>query len=203
MIKNIIFDIGGVLLEYRWKEMLMDYGLSEAEALRTGRLMFDDELWTEMDLADREREQEILCLFGKKYPKHAGAIRWFVEHCEYMHVPRKDIWRQVHRLKEKGFHLYILSNYPETMFQKHAAHADFMKDMEGGVVSYQVHKIKPDAAIYECLLERYDLKPEECLFLDDRPQNTEAAERLGIQTFTVQSKEALAEKLEELLQNLG
>ena len=54
MIKNIIFDVGDVLLEYRWKDMLMDYGLSEAEAIRVGTLMFDDPLWRQLDYGKSE-----------------------------------------------------------------------------------------------------------------------------------------------------
>ncbi len=198
MIKNIIFDVGGVLLEYRWKDMLTDHGLSGEEALKVGRLMFDDPLWTDMDKADRSRDEAIIAAYMEKYPEYAGTIQWFLTHVEYMHVPRKEIWRLVHRLKEKGYRLYILSNYPETMFRKHTDDADFMADMDGEVVSYQIRKVKPDPEIYRHLLDKYHLVPEECLFFDDRPENTRAAERLGIHTVTVTSREFLKGKLEEM-----
>ena len=66
MIKNIIFDVGDVLLEYRWKDMLMDYGLSEAEAIRVGTLMFDDPLWRQLDYG--KSEEEVILEYQQKYP---------------------------------------------------------------------------------------------------------------------------------------
>ena len=198
-IKNIIFDVGDVLLEYRWKDMLMDYGLPEDEAVKVGRLMFDDPLWTEMDLVDSEQEEYIISQYREKYPEYAETIAWFINHPEYMHVTRDDVWERVHQLKQLGFKLYLLSNYPENMFEKHARHAAFMADMDGEVVSFQVHKVKPDPEIYQCLLEKYGLQPEECLFFDDRPQNAEAAENLGINAITVVSKEFLLEKLDHII----
>ena len=200
MIKNIIFDVGDVLLEYRWKDMLMDYGLPETEAVRVGTMMFEDPLWSKMDLADRKGEQAIVEAYLKKYPDDAETISWFLQHVELMHVPREDVWERVHRIKQLGYKLYILSNYPESMFETHARHASFMADMDGEVVSYQVHKIKPDPRIYKCLLEKYGLQPEECLFFDDRPQNTAAAEQLGIKSITVLSREFLLEQLDLILE---
>ena len=199
MIKNIIFDVGDVLLEYRWKDMLMDYGLSEEEAVKVGRMMFDDPLWTEMDLADSKKEQELILQYMEKYPEYAKIIFWFLNHAEYMHVQRTDVWERVHQIKQLGYKLYVLSNYPETMFEKHARHTAFMADMDGEVVSYQVNKVKPDPGIYQYLLEKYRLDPKECLFFDDRLQNTEAAEKMGITAITVVSKDFLLSKLDELI----
>ena len=68
MIKNLIFDVGGVLLDYRWKEMLMDYGLDEADAVRVGTQMFDDpdRTWSIFDLVTKT-DEEIADTFCKKY----------------------------------------------------------------------------------------------------------------------------------------
>ncbi|MBQ8038835.1 MAG: HAD-IA family hydrolase, partial [Lachnospiraceae bacterium] len=84
-------------------------------------------------------------------------------------------------------------------FDTHTKDADFLNDIDGKVVSYEIHKIKPDPAIYEYLLEKYDLKPEESVFFDDRLENTEAAEKLGIKSYTITSKEYLLEVLDEYL----
>ncbi len=198
MIKNIILDVGDVLLEYCWKQMLMDHGLSEEEALELGRIMFDDPLWEEFDVAVRPRE-EIIADYVKKYPKDAQTITWFMAHGELMHVPRPEVWEQVHQLKEKGYRIYILSNYSEELFQKHTADAPFIRDADGIVVSYQVHEMKPNPPIYRHLLEKYGLKPEECLFFDDREKNTEGARHEGIHAVTVRSREHLTEELGRLL----
>lgn len=83
MIKNIIFDVGEVLLGYRWKEMLMDYGLKESEAIRVGNLIFNDNLWTQLDMQS-EPTESIIKKYELKYPGEAAVIRWFIEHGELM-----------------------------------------------------------------------------------------------------------------------
>ncbi len=198
--KNIIFDVGDVLLDYRWQQMLMDYGLDEAEAYRVGRELFDDPdgLWHEYDLGVKSQE-EIIQEFEKKHPEDAEVIRWFISHGEYMHVARPAIWKLVHQLKEAGYHLYILSNYPEILFKKHTEYADFMDDMEGMMVSYMIHIGKPKRAIYQALCDKYGLNKEECLFFDDRAENVQGAIDFGMRAKRVLSAKGLAADLEELL----
>ena len=117
-----------------------------------------------------------------------------------MPLPRKDVREKVHALKEKGYRIYLLSNYNGDFFRAHTKDADFINDIDGKVVSYEIHKIKPDAEIYEYLLEKYDLKAEESVFFDDREENTKAAEKLGITSYTITSKEYLLEVLDKFLE---
>ena len=74
-----------------------------------------------------------------------------------------------------------------------------MKLMDGGIMSYEVQLIKPDLIIYQTLIERYDLQPEECVFLDDTVRNVEAAQALGIAGIVVTSQEQAKKELETLL----
>ena len=74
-----------------------------------------------------------------------------------------------------------------------------MELLDGMVVSYQVHILKPDARIYRCLLEKYNLNPAECVFLDDLEANTAAAKREGIGAITIASEEQLLRELDTLL----
>ena len=71
--------------------------------------------------------------------------------------------------------------------------------MDGGIMSYTVHLAKPDPAIYQTLLDRYGLKAEECVFLDDTVRNVEAAQALGIAGIVVTSQEQAKKELETLL----
>lgn len=196
--KNLIFDVGNVLFQYRWKAMLMDYGLPESEAERIGRELFSNPKWHTYDLGI-ETDEEICHDYQKLYPDDAKAIEYFMRHGEYMHVPRPEIWERIHTLKQKGYHLYLLSNYPEKLFKKHVEYADFMNDLDGMMVSYMIHIGKPDARIYEALLNKYDLKAEDCLFFDDREENVEAAQKLHIGTVHVTSREMLAQELDQLI----
>lgn len=198
MIKNIILDIGDVLLEYRWHDMLTDYGLTDEDAEKVGNLMFNDNLWHEFDLAVMTHD-EIVRQYMENYPEYADTMQWFMTHGEFMHVKREDVWEKVHKLKEKGYGIYILSNYSEELFNKHTNDASFIGIADGIVVSYQIHLTKPDEKIYRYLLDKYNLKAKECLFFDDRQENTEGAMKLGINAITVTSKEMLLEELDKLL----
>lgn len=199
-IRNVIFDLGDVLLGYRWRQMLQDYGLSLEEAERIGREMFDDpdRLWHIFDIGIQSQE-DIIRAYEAKYPADAKVIRYFITHGEYMPVPRPEIWDRVARLKDAGYRIYLLSNYPEILFKKHTQYADFMPLLDGMEVSYERHLWKPERAIYESLCTRYGLVPAECLFYDDRLENVQGAIDYGMQAIQVTGREMLAEELDRLL----
>lgn len=201
MIKNIVFDVGDVLLSYRWRDMMIqDHGLAPKDAERIAAEMFNSPYWAILDLGT-ETEEQVLHGYDQIYPEDSEHIRWFITHGEKMHVGRPDVWERVHELKHKGYKLYYLSNYSYELFSKHTKGAPFMEDMSGGVVSYQIHISKPDRRIYEYLLSKYDLKPEECLFFDDRMENVEGARKAGMNSERVISEAQLVEMLDELLKN--
>lgn len=198
MIKNLVFDVGNVLIEYRWHQMLLDYGLTKEEAAVAGPLFFEHETWKELDLGNMPVE-DVIVQYEKQLPQYAELIRWFLTHLELMPIPRYDVWEKVHALKEKGYRIYLLSNYNEDFFRVHTEGASFLEDIDGKVVSYEIHKIKPDPEIYQYLLLKYELKPEECVFFDDRPENTKTAGELGMETYTISSREYLLDVLDKFL----
>lgn len=197
MIKNIIFDVGDVLIEYRWKDMLLEHGIEEERAEAIGSRMFGDDVWAELD-AGNVSVQDAIEVYEKQYKEYATDIRWFLEHAELMKVDRPEVWKRVKQLKEAGYKIYLLSNYSEELFEKHTKGADFHNHLDGGIVSYQIHKLKPDPEIYQSLLEKYELDPTECLFFDDRAENTKAAEELGIKAVTVISQQQLLAELDHM-----
>lgn len=198
--KNIIFDMGSVLIGYRWREMCLDAGWDEEKANKIGRAFFLNPLWPDFD-AGIIRIKELLASVAEKYPDLEEDARFFITSGKKMIVERPKVWELVRRLKEKGFHLYLLSNYSEELFTVHTEGLPFWEFMDGGVVSYELHEIKPNPPIYEHLMRKYQLNAEECLFFDDRPENTAAAERLGMQAVTVVdgSEDMLVRELEKLL----
>ena len=197
MIKNLIFDVGGVLFDYRWKEMFMDYGLDEDNAIRVGTQMFNDpdRTWDIFDLGIKS-DEEITDIFCKKYPGDEDVIRWFIRHGEYMQVPRPKVWKKVHELKLKGYKIYILSNYPESLFKKHTEYADFMDDIDGLMVSYMIHKAKPAEDIYKALCDKYGLDRSESIFFDDRSENVEGAIKFGMKSVKILSEQVLLDELD-------
>ncbi|MBE5906924.1 MAG: HAD family phosphatase [Lachnospiraceae bacterium] len=199
MIKNIIFDVGDVLFHYRWKEMLQDYGLSEEDSIRVGKEIFDDpkQRWLSYDKGLLTLP-ELIEDYARSYPQDAEILRFFLNHGEYMHVPHPEIWAMFPKLKEKGYKLYLLSNYSKELFGLHTEYADFMNYLDGKMVSYMIQIAKPDPRIYKALCEKYSLEMEECLFFDDRAENIEAAKKLGMQGYVVTTREDLLKELKKL-----
>lgn len=198
--KNIIFDVGSVLIGYRWKDMCLEAGWEEEKAEKIGRGFFLSPLWPDFD-AGLVGTGELVESIAEKYPELREDARWFITSGKKMIIERPKVWERVKKLKEKGFGLYLLSNYSEELFAVHTDGLPFVELVDGGVISYQIHEIKPNPAIYLHLLQKYQLKPEECLFFDDRPENTEAARKLGMAAVTVEdgSEELLLQELEKLL----
>lgn len=198
--KNIIFDVGSVLIGYRWREMCLDEGWDEEMAEKIGRGFFLSPLWPDFD-AGIVRIKELLADVVEKYPELEKEARFFITGGKKMVVERPKVWDLVKKLKEKGYRLYLLSNYSEELFTVHTAGLPFLDFVDGGVISYEIHQIKPNPPIYEHLMEKYRLKAEDCMFFDDRPENTEAARKLGMQAVTVVdgSEELLLRELEKLL----
>ena len=197
MVKNLVFDVGGVLIGFRWEDMMRDYGMDEETLGRFGREIFEDPLWRELDLENLSFD-EVVDLYVQKYPHYAKDIRYLLYHGELMSVPRPMVWQQVKRLKEKGYLIYLLSNYSSVLFQKHTEGASFHRYLDGKIMSYEVHAIKPEAEIYQKLFSRYSLLPEECLFFDDRLDNVQASIGAGMPAVRVTSQEQLLEELEKL-----
>jgi len=195
--QNLVFDVGGVLIGFRWQDMLADHGMEPDYATYFGETLFSDPLWKELDREVIPFEDTVR-KYTEKYPEMAEDICWFFENAEQMAVPRPAVWQELHRLKNSGYHLYLLSNYSSVLFEKHVGRADFHRDLDGRIVSFEVHTIKPDPDIYQTLFSEYGLKPEECLYFDDLQENVDASRLQGMDARRVASEKELLKLLEEL-----
>ena len=196
--KHIIFDIGNVLIGYRWQDMLIeDHGMNPEDALRLGSTVFNNSNWLRLDAGDISL-QEMAEYAIKEMPDLAEDVKWFFGNARMMRVKRPSIWNEMKVLREKGYGIYLLSNYSEELLESHIGDTEIKDLVDGGVVSFQIHEIKPEPAIYQYLLQKYNLKPEDCLFFDDREDNVEAARKLGISAIVVTGEEQLLEELKKL-----
>lgn len=198
-IKNLVFDVGDVMLEYRWLDMLLDHGLDRKTALFVGRKMFSTTFWT--DKFDRGvwSLERVLQEYDKVMPDESKYVHWFMENAIQMRGrDRTEVWDQVHRLKEEGYGIYLLSNYSKYLFDLHTAGLPFMDDIDGMVVSYEPKFVKPEPEIYYYLRDKYHLKLEECLFFDDRLANVQASHVYGMDAVQVTGREMLANVLKHL-----
>ncbi|MCR4778849.1 MAG: HAD family phosphatase [Lachnospiraceae bacterium] len=199
MIKNLVFDMGDVLLSYRWMQIMYDHGLSEEETNEFWDKFFKDGNWVYYDNGTYNTK-EFEKFMSEKYPEQAENIHYLLTNLDKMPVSRQEVWDKVTRLKkEKGYNLYILSNYPQEMFESHTARVTCMKDMDGVVVSGAIHLTKPNKDIYEYLLNTYNLDPAETIFFDDRIDNIEGAKAAGIDGVVIESEEFLLGLLDDYL----
>ena len=198
MVKNLVFDVGNVLIGFRTFEMLSEHGLDEQRIRRFVSCVFEDPLWKQVDLGIMPFD-ELVREYCRRTPDLEADILWLIDNADQMQVGRPRVWERVRRLKEKGFGIYILSNYGSYFYEKQFKHAPFMEWTDGAVISWQVNVIKPDPAIYQELLKRYGLAPADCIFFDDMEANIKTAGELGFGTCLVTSEEMLLEKLDALL----
>lgn len=197
MIRNIIFDIGNVLTDFRWKEFLTDKGFDDAMIKRIAKASVQSPLWNEIDRGVWDVEK-LMQEFIKLDPEIEQELHRAYDNLTGM-VTRRDYaipWIQ--DLKAKGFKTYYLSNFAHKAHVECADALDFLPYMDGGILSYQEKLIKPDPEIYRLLLNRYSLKAEESVFLDDTPTNVEAARAVGMYGIRFETKEQAEEELRRL-----
>ena len=197
MIKNIVFDIGDVLLEFDVRRYLLSM-FDEDIAARIANAVFLSGHWHEIDRAVLS-EDELLDLFYREDPEIKAEIREAYDRIGEC-VGRKS-WPvpMIDGLREKGYRVYYLSNMSEHVLDKGRHAFDFVSHMDGGIFSCHVKTIKPAPDIYHMLFEKYGLVPEECLFIDDQPANVSTARKLGMKAIRYESYGQLEADLDKAL----
>ena len=181
MIRNMVFDIGNVLMDFRWKEYMRSlFSKNEALIQTINQGIWHNGCWAAMDKGEMDGAATLrsAVAFAPQYEKEIKLTLDRVAHAFHKFgyaVP----W--VQELKGMGLNVYYLSNYSAFSIAANPDVLDFIPCMDGGVFSFEVKAVKPDPEIYRCLCDKYDLKPEECLFTDDVPANVKGAQACGFQ----------------------
>lgn len=201
MIKNIIFDIGNVLVDYCWREHIAGCGFAGETAERLGNAMMKSPVWNEVDRGAWS-DEELLTAFIANDPELAEEIRKVFSDLGTIVGKREGSKPWIRSLKEQGYKVYYLSNFAERVKREASDRLSFLEEMDGGLMSYEVHLIKPDEAIYRALFERCGIRPEESIFLDDSPANLETAKVLGMEGLLVRSQEQAVVDLQNFLEKI-
>lgn len=179
MLKNLVFDLGNVLVEFRPIDYMLRIG-SEAEiTAELNKLIFANPLWNEFDRGTITIEEyskrlkvenpqfisEIDRIFGSGWVSN-------------MFILDRDVSRFLEEMSHK-YRIFILSNVSECVFE-YIKTLGFWKHVTGGTYSYLIGACKPERKIYETFFRENNLNPEECLFLDDKPENIQAAKKFGM-----------------------
>lgn len=197
MIRNIVFDIGNVLTDFRWKDFLRDKGFDEQMIGRIARASIENPFWQEYDRGELDSEQ-LMQEFVKLDPEIEDELHKAYDDIHGIVTPRDYAIPWVQELKNKGYGVYYLSNFSYKAYFECADSLAFIPYTDGGILSFQDRVVKPESDIYMLLLNRYGLKAEECVFLDDMAVNIEAAKALGFYGIVFQSKEQAQQELTKL-----
>ena len=197
-IRNVVFDVGNVLMDYNWPDYLKSFGFDKEKYERLADVIFRSTTWNERDRGGKEEEEYIQAMV-KEAPEYESEIREIMRRSyECIHPMDYNVtW--VRFLKEQGCRLYVLSNFCRYMLDINRKDMAFLPYMDGVIFSCEVNLIKPGPEIYRKLLEEYRLDPSECVFIDDRQENCDTAASLGMKTIRFENFPQAAKKLEAML----
>ena len=181
MINTIVLDIGQVMADFRWKEYLIECGYDEETMEKVSKATVLSKEWHEEDRGVLDDEQ-LITAFTANDPSVAAEIRKLKESPARLVQEYDYSARFVKKLKANGYKVYLLSNYGKTNFAYARSNFKFIPYVDGGIISYEVHYIKPEPEIYQALIDKYHFNPKEAVFLDDSLANLEGAKDFGFHT---------------------
>ncbi|MCI9038550.1 MAG: HAD hydrolase-like protein [Clostridia bacterium] len=194
MIKNIIFDLGNVIVQNPNIEIVKEFFKEEKDAINFNEYIFKSEFWKLMDLgkmnnleiANAIKEEKLVDVTNYDEVENF-MLNWFTK-CN-VNFETMEIGK---RLKQKGYNIYILSNMSKATFEYFSKKYEFFTMVDGAIVSAYEGIKKPDSKIFELLLERYSLNAEECILIDDDDTNKtlEVANFIGINGRRVNSNDS-------------
>lgn len=182
MVKNIIFDIGNVILNFNLDEILPKFTKNIEEQKFILDNIINSPEWLGYALIDTgyiNKEDAIEIVKDRTNHINDKIISDFWNNYNDYALVNDDVIKLIRKLKQNNYKIYLLSNI------NHYTH-DYIKKsslfdiVDGFVLSYIEHKIKPFNSIYNTMINRYNLNPNESLFIDDKEENVNTANRLGI-----------------------
>ena len=199
MIKNVIFDIGNVLVNFQPLDVMRECGVKEEDLERFRLATVAGKWWAAWD-----RGEEDYHFLWKMMREELTGLE--EEFDRFISEGKKDLvvtldyakpWLQ--ELKAQGMRVFLLSNYPKELFEIHSKDMDFLPYVDGRIVSGYVKCMKPESEIYRLLLDTYQLIPEESVFFDDLESNIRAAEKEGIHGIVFRGPEQARLDLDRLI----
>lgn len=183
MIRNIICDMGNVLLSYNPQMVVDTFCTTQEEKDVVMRELFNGPEWQLMDEGLLNEEESLERIFKRCDSRFHDYIEICLKRWTICKKPLPGVYEFLTDMRKKGYGLYVLSNAAASF------HDYFPKDFPDGtfdgiVVSCDEKLVKPDLRIYQVICDRYHLAPGECLFIDDREENTAAAREFGMHAVT-------------------
>lgn len=196
MYKNIIFDIGNVLLNFNPKEYLKTKIIESDRILEVHKEIFQSEEWVMLDrgiITEKEAKDIII----SRSSRNGDLIELAFEGWYELLTPIEESVKVLKELKDAGYKVYFLSNFHLLAFENVTKKYEFFKLFDGGIVSYEEKQIKPEEEIYKRIIEKYKINPKESIFIDDVKANLDGAGKLDFKTILFKAPEGLRENLKK------
>lgn len=198
MIKNLIFDFGNVLLVSNFEKYLENLYTDEGEREKVRAIVFDKEFTRKMDLGHQSSE-ELFAELSIQHPDLAPLLKRFLSHwLDHLFGEMPGMKALMQKYKAMGYKLYGLSNWSDMIYPVMEKY-DIFNLLDGRVISCEEHMIKPEPEIYQCLFQSFHLKPEECVFADDKAENVEAGRKMGMPGIVFRNAEQYERELRIIL----
>lgn len=202
MIKNIVFDMGNVLLYYDSKRVCHYFMEDEAERKAVETSVFISPEWIMLDMGIIPEEEALKRMQSRLPDDHAKEMaklcmaHWH-EHCMWEKDGMRDVVRD---LKERGYGIYLCSNASLRLLTCYQSAIPGIEHFDGVLFSAEVQCLKPQKEIYHHLFQRFGLNPEECFFIDDLQLNIDGAKACGMDGYCFADGDV--EKLKQILAGL-
>lgn len=196
MVKNIIFDLGKVLLNFEPLEYLCNKIPEKQIAYKIYGEIFKSSEWVMLDRGVITEEEAVNRICDRNRANDQLIRDVMVDWYDIL-APMEDVVDILKELKFLGYKIYFLSNFHLLAFENVSRRYEFFENFDGGIVSYKEKLLKPENGIYDKLVSTYGIEPSESIFIDDTEENITSAERLGFKTVLFTSSNDLKEKLIE------
>ncbi len=197
MVKSIVFDMGGVLIDFNFQKTLKEYFPEKYHEV-LNKEVFMNSIWQDLD-GGFLRSDEAIEMILPKIPEETRQLISEMVNDFYPYMPPfPQMYDVIKRIKTAGYPVYLLSNATPRVFD-HYLNIPSLTLMDGFFISALYKLRKPQREIYEAFCNKFSLKPEECFFIDDMPQNIEGAKAFGMKghVFKITEIEALEKALND------
>lgn len=200
MIKNVIFDVGNVFVRWAPDEIVercFNLGKGTDANLQRAEALFRGPLWRSLnrgELTQRETEQAYQVQFGFSAEQTRTLFFHIMDHQQLIDGTEEI----AHRLRDAGYRVFALTDNVREIVAYLKRRHRFWTLFEGAVISAEIGTLKPDPAIFRHAIEKFNLLPEETVFLDDVKANVDGASSIGMQARIFTTPKSCIEDLQAL-----
>ncbi|MCB1066678.1 MAG: HAD family phosphatase [Simkania sp.] len=192
----VIFDMGNVLISFSFEKMLSQVATTVQLPVEKVKSLFVEEGIGIKYERGEVSSRDLYNMLSEHSPVPFEFTKFIEAGCDIF-TPRSEMVQIVKQLKAKGIRLILLSNTNEAHYQYISKHYDFLPLFDHLILSYKVHRVKPEKEIYQEALFHANASPHECFYIDDIAEYVHAARKLGIKGHVYESHPLFLEALQK------